>query len=98
MQVAVSDGTGPPLTNALAGDEVMIGLAGEYGEAVLVGVFDAAALAGLGAGSLRFDCAAHGVIGSSRQLFRQLSAGVVRLLTRPTWTEEALAELVASIR
>ena len=70
VQVAVSDGTGPPLTRALAGDEVIIGLAGEYGEAVLAGAFDAAAPAALGAGSLRFDCAAHGVIGSSRQLFR----------------------------
>jgi hypothetical protein len=97
VEVAISDADGPPLAWALAGGEVMAGLPDEYGEAVLAGAFDGAALARLGAGALRFDCAAHGVVGSSRHLFRRLSTGVVRLLAEPTWTDHALAQIIATI-
>lgn len=83
---------------ALAGgnDDVYAGLLGEDAVGVLDGVEAAMAEHDLGAGVLRFDHAAHGVIGSSRSLFGRLGRIVVALLARPgvQWSDDDLAELL----
>ena len=97
LQVASSAAEGTPLTWALAGrcDEVYAGLPEEYAACVLDTATDAAHMHDLGPGILRFDHAAHGVVGSSRWLFGELGRVVVTLLARPggLWSDDELAEI-----
>jgi hypothetical protein len=75
-------------------DIVVIGLPDEFADSVLTGAVQAPATRLLGPGVLRFDCAAQGLVGSSRWFFRHLSTIVVRLLTSRVWSEEELAAIL----
>ena len=98
IEVASSTPGGEQVDWALAGrcDEVRSGLPKEYA----VSVFDAAATVGaswkLGAGVLRFDHAAHGLVGSSAWFFGALSRAVMSLLVHADepCSDAALAEIV----
>jgi hypothetical protein len=61
-------------------DSIYIGLLEEYAPAVLRGSVHAGEV--LGGGLLRFDCAAHGLVGSSEWLFQNLADLLVVLLAR----------------
>jgi hypothetical protein len=83
--VGVSEG-GPPYPSALASkvDQVKIGLPSEYATAVAEGAMRVVELGGGPVNaSLRFRWAAHGVVGSSRAIFRRASEILVRLLVLP---------------
>ncbi|HEY7061393.1 MAG TPA: hypothetical protein VII06_07945 [Chloroflexota bacterium] len=71
-----------PFEDVLPRGPVRIGLLDEYGKAVLAGAAAAAEL--LGAGTLRFDHAAHDLVGSSPVVFAWLASGVVELLALPS--------------
>jgi len=93
VQVVLSGADGKVYPAALAGrlDQVRAGLPEEYGDSVLAGVLSAEALARLGPGVLRIDCAAHGPVGSSPWLFQRLAGVVVLALTAAAdvaWEEE----------
>jgi hypothetical protein len=98
LQVVVSSDKGRRFDSSLAGsiDEVRFGLPREYSEAVQDGVTSARANLLLGSGLLRFDCAAHGKVGSSPNLFRLLAKVIVRLLcgNAESVTEESLVRLL----
>lgn len=81
VEVAGSEDTGNVFFASLASslDDVFVGLPREYVESVLDGACSASNIHDLGAGILRFDCAAHGHVGSSQALFRQLGEAVVLL-------------------
>lgn len=97
---AVSEGVEPELDWSLASsiDKVCAGLPVEYADSVFDGVIHAGKI--LGSGVLFFNCAAHGEIGSSPQMFRQLALKVVRLIAsasvRESLSEEELAELLSA--
>jgi hypothetical protein len=80
IQVAISDYNGQPLEWSLAQqiDNVYTGLPAEYAQSVFEGASEAETV--LGSGVLRFDCAAHGLVGSSPVIFRLLSKAIVHLL------------------
>lgn len=80
--VALSDSREHVFVDSLAGnlDEVYIGLPPEYVGGVLLGVASSSADEALGAGMLRFDCAAYGLIGSSQHIFQRLARIIVELL------------------
>ncbi|MDX1932455.1 MAG: hypothetical protein SFU56_07605 [Capsulimonadales bacterium] len=66
---------------ALQPDTVLIGLPYEYAQAVLNSVAHSDISEQLGSGLIRFDCAAHGEVGSSSSAFVRLSLIVTQLLT-----------------
>jgi hypothetical protein len=70
------------MINALIGsiDEVSCGLPMEYATGVLEGAAGVDALPLLGSGMLFFDCAAHGVFGSSFEMFSRIAELVVQFL------------------
>lgn len=70
-------------------DKVCAGLPVEYADSVFDGVVHAGEI--LGSGVLFFNCAAHGEIGSSPQMFRQLALKVVRLIAAAS-VKESLSE------
>lgn len=78
----VSESNGPLFSGALPGklDEARIGLPVEYAPSVLEGAEQAPNL--LGPGTLTFNRAAHGLVGSSPWLFRKLAGAVIDLLAR----------------
>lgn len=80
IQVAVSADPQRRFEWSLAGrvDEVSIGLPADYAEGVITGALQRSDI--LGAGVLRFDRAAHGVVGSSWEFFRRLATIVVHVL------------------
>jgi hypothetical protein len=82
IKVAVSENGGDPFTQNLSRgiDQVWTGLPADYSEAVIEGAAKVGANHILGAGTLVFDRAAHGSIGSSRSIFSRVSGAVVRLL------------------
>jgi len=83
LSISVLSGDGQPFTRALAGppEEVMIGLANEYVDSVINGILAGTmAIPAIPGGSLVTDRAAHGAIGSSALLFRELAACVTRLV------------------
>ncbi|MEC4894250.1 MAG: hypothetical protein SAL07_13795 [Oscillatoria sp. PMC 1051.18] len=78
-------------------DRVYPGLPLEYATSVLEGVVGAEKL--LPGGLLEFNCAAHGVFGSSPHIFRQLTHTLVQLLACPeieSWSSEKLTEVVSA--
>jgi hypothetical protein len=77
-------------------DSIYVGLPEEYAPAVLNGAVRAGAL--LGSGLVRFDCATHGLIGSSQRVFQDLARLVVEILSyEPTGlSEEQLHSIVAA--
>lgn len=89
VKVALCEQTEKEVNWSLAAgiDRVMVGLPGEYASRILDGAVGAGEI--LGSGVLSFNCAAHGEIGSSPRIFRQLASIVVRLLASQ---EEALSE------
>lgn len=82
VQVLTSKGAGKPYGEALAYrvDTVSMGLPDEYREGIFDGVQQTDDTRLLGSGTLRFGCAVHGEVGSSRSFFRRLSRLVVQLL------------------
>jgi len=68
-------------------DEVYPGMPLEYANSVLEGVLGAEEI--LGSGVLRFETAAHGIVSSSRRMFRQLALDLVHLLS---YKVESLSE------
>jgi hypothetical protein len=95
IHIAVSDSSQKVIDWSLVGmiDQVRLGLPEEFADAVLKGAIEATPNK-LGAGMLRFDCAAHGMIGSSPYLFGELSKIVVTLLRIPSelLTEDEIAK------
>jgi hypothetical protein len=92
VRVLASEPSGRKYEQSLAEqvDKVVVGLPAEYAEAVLSAICDAAA-GRLGPGLLVVDRAAHGVFGSSVNLFKQLATLLVRLVGDPLATEEELS-------
>lgn len=82
VRVAVGIDDGPRLIDTIAGaaDEVRVGLAPEYADAVAEWSARAGALMRLPAGTLTLDCAAHGIVGSNRNVFSALAVLVVEML------------------
>jgi hypothetical protein len=82
IEVVASRSDGPTFLDSMAfqSDDVRIGLPGEYAEAVLESVVNAAESWLLGPGDLRFHRAAHGLAGSSPMIFKQLTAAVVHVI------------------
>ena len=80
VHISSEDGRIAPTTLAGGMDKIKIGLPQEYAESVLAGAISASSLSRLGAGRLCFDCAAHGEIGSSTNIFHRLAMLVVELL------------------
>ncbi len=80
VQVALSRRDERRLDWSLASaiDDVRAGLPAEYAGGVLAGLIEGPAA--LGAGILRLDCAAHGAVGSSGDIFKQLAALLVDIL------------------
>lgn len=98
LDVAVLPGDWLPFERALAGppEEVVTGLTTDYAEAVMDGAVAAAGtVTAVPGGSLIFDRAAHGAIGSSVALFRQLAAGITRMTLGGTesWQDTLREEL-----
>jgi hypothetical protein len=88
IQVAITDRVQQLLDWSLAKrvDEVHIGLPMEYSESVFQGVLEGSLSR---SGILRFDQAAHGVVGSNSWMFRHLA----KLITQHfTYEEEGLLE------
>lgn len=87
LQVVVSvNSHGFPFTPSLAlkPDIVNVGLLDEYAHAVVAGVEDVAKAIGVPTRSiLQFRWAAHGLVGSSPLIFREISNLVVQLLILP---------------
>ncbi len=83
LQVGISTSNGQVMDNTLAGliDQVKIGLPFAYAESVLLGAASVSALSHLGSGTLLFDCAAHGEVGSSPHIFHRLAAIVTQLIS-----------------
>lgn len=82
---------------ALASDEVYVGLPDEFAAAVIEGVVEQNKRpGGLASGELVFQCAAHGLVGSSPTIFKWLSAVLVRILnlSAENLGEPKLAELL----
>lgn len=81
VQVAFCEDTTKQVEWSLAAkvDKIYVGLTCEYAPSVLDGALRAAET--LGSGVLRFECAAHGAVGSSPKIFRQLATLAVQLLT-----------------
>lgn len=98
VQVAVSpnDGEVVPWSIADRSDEVRAGLPHEYVDGVVAGVNAAESPRLLGSGVLRFNCAAHGAVGSSQDVFRRAAMIVVRLLCLDprSVSEQRLVELL----
>lgn len=100
VKLAVSENVEAEIDWSLASsiDKVCAGLPVEYADSVLDGVIHSGKI--LGSGVLFFNCAAHGEIGSSPQMFRQLALRVVRLIAsasmRKSFSEEELAELLSA--
>ncbi len=94
IQVAVSDNRGRLYEDTLASklETVYVGLPQEYVDGLFLGIADLPELRSLGAGTLCFDRAAHGDIGSCRRIYEQLTKSIVRLLACDweTVTEEEL--------
>jgi hypothetical protein len=82
VEIAVADPNGPLFLEALAGplDQVRVGLPGEFVSGVTTGIMLSNANVKLGAGVLRYNCAAHGLIGSSPDAFRRLTYLLVELI------------------
>jgi len=82
IRVGISTCEGQTISKTLAGsiDQVRLGLPLEYAESVLQGAASVGSLSLLGSGTLSFDCAAHGEIGSSSHVFERLAALVVQLI------------------
>jgi hypothetical protein len=78
--VSIDDGKQYEETLAHRVDDVHIGLPQEYVEGVFEGVLQSDETQELDAGTLRFGCAVHGQVGSSRWIFQRLSRMVVKLL------------------
>jgi len=99
VQLAISANTEKQVDWSLAAsiDEVYAGMPLEYADSVLDGVVGAEEI--LGSGVLRFESAAHGVVGSSPRIFRQLARDVVRLLSYKveSLSEEELTILFSGI-
>jgi hypothetical protein len=86
IQVSVSNPAGQPYATSLARsvDTVWLGIAPEFVGDILCVAADAGSAELLGAGTLRFSCGAHGVVGSSPWLFQVLTRLVIGLLARET--------------
>jgi hypothetical protein len=80
IEVAVSVDGGQPLESSLASrvDDVAVSLPRYNGEAVTAGAAEVGEM--LGSGVLRFDQAAHGLVGSAPGVFRTLARAIVHLL------------------
>ncbi len=98
VKMAVSENVESEIDWSLASsiDKVCAGLPVEYADSVLDGVVNAGEI--LGSGVLLFNCAAHGAVGSSPHMFRQLALFVVRLIASvgESLSEEELAALVSA--
>lgn len=82
LKVTTSRFDGPPYVSSIAlpSEEVRIGLPDEYASSVVDAVLaTAVSSAGLPPGKIIFNCAAHGLIGSSQQIFRALGQIIIRL-------------------
>jgi hypothetical protein len=96
MSVLSSDGRVFAEALALPPERAMFGLPTEYVNSVLSGFLGgAASLDDIPGGSLVFDRAAHGMVGSSGKLFRDLAACVTRVALGETmpWDEVVREEL-----
>ncbi len=97
VQVAFCGDTAKQVEWSLAAkvDKIYAGLTSEYAPSVLDGALRVAET--LGSGVLRFECAAHGVVGSSPKIFRQLATISVELLTAraESLSEEELTALIS---
>jgi hypothetical protein len=101
LEVVVSvNPEGAPFRSSLMtrGEEMSVGLIGEYAEGVVKGVERANDICGLPSGGiLRFRWAAHGIYGSSRLIFESLGGLIVRLLTlKKDATEEDTKDILDS--
>lgn len=98
VKVAVSEKAESEVNWSLASsiDKVYSGLPSEYVDSVLDGLTSAGEI--LGAGELLLNCAAHGVVGSSPRVFRQLALTLVSLIASQgeSVSEEELAVLVSA--
>ncbi len=98
IRVPFSKREGLPFSDSLASrlDTVWKGLPDEFAESVLHSSLNTDTIQSLGAGKLRFCCAAHGELGSSIWIFSALSRIVVKLLCidRKVVSEENLLKLV----
>lgn len=92
VRILVGEPRGCTYEQSLAGhvDEVYAGLPTEYVQGVLEATCEEAT-GRLGPGVLVVDQAAHGVVGSSLNLFEQLARLVVRLIIDPHSSEEQLS-------
>jgi hypothetical protein len=102
VEVLCSDRLDAPWPVSVAGtrDDVHVGLLREYGDGVLDAVFDLEQNTKLGPGLLRFNCAAHGAVGSLKSIFVRLAKTLVSLLnlSESGADEETLAEIIRSFR
>jgi hypothetical protein len=98
VTIPLSSSDGEVVHESLAGriDTVHSGLPAEYLDGILDVVDSETTAQLLGAGSLRFCCAAHGELGSSPWLFRGLSRIVIQLLSmeHTPSTDEQLIEFI----
>jgi hypothetical protein len=76
---------------------VYLGLPLEYAKPVLEGVQAAAEVRSLGPGRLRFDYAAHAIIGSAPILFERLPSALLRLLSEAQMSEDQLTQLLRTV-
>jgi hypothetical protein len=74
---------------ASANDVVRVGIPRQHINSVLDGAQSEGEIFALSSGILRFDFAAHGEIGSSPKIFRQLAKGIVRLFVNSSATVSA---------
>jgi hypothetical protein len=93
VHVAFTEGPTDHFAGALApSDDVRVGLPFGYVLGVLNGALGSKEIHNIGAGTIMFDCAAHGYVGSSLSIFRMLAEEVVGLLSA-TNTETAIEVL-----
>lgn len=98
VQVATSDQYGRGLQHpSVLSKDARVGLPPEYAEAIVGSASGTPELALLGPGVLRFDCAAHDVVGSAPMVFGRLTTFILRIMASKateSLTEEELASLL----